>query len=69
LTQYYFAAGYFSLRQAMQFDALRYAIDSTLLSDCDRDWALAAWICTAARLANAPGHTAQYLKPNNEQAL
>jgi len=67
ITQY-FAAGYFSTRQALQLDALRYAIDLADLSEADRDWALAAWLGTAATLVNAPGHTAQYLKPNNDHA-
>jgi adenine-specific DNA-methyltransferase len=67
MTQY-FAAGYFSTRQAIQLDALRYAIDTINLSDTDRDWALAAWISAAATIINAPGHTAQYLKSNNEAA-
>jgi len=43
ITQY-FAAGYFSTRQALQLDALRYAIDLADLSEADRDWALAAWL-------------------------
>lgn len=69
LMRYYFAAGYFSLRQAVHLDALRYAIDTAQLSSNDRDWAIAAWLCAAARLANAPGHTAQFLKSNNESSF
>jgi adenine-specific DNA-methyltransferase len=65
LVTYYFAAGYFSLRQALYLDALRYAIDSANLARGDLDWALGAWLATAAALTNAPGHTAQYLKPNS----
>ena len=57
-----------SLRQAIHIDALRYAIDTLCLSPGDRDWALAAWLSTAGRAINAPGHTAQHLKPNNEEA-
>src|SRR5262249_1443697 len=64
----YFAAGYFSTRQAIQMDALRFAIDSANLARPDRDWALSAWISASATLINAPGHAAQYLKPNNEAA-
>lgn len=68
MIRHYFAAGYFSTRQAIQLDALRYAIDTASLGDADRDWALSAWLSAAATLINAPGHTAQYLKPNGEQA-
>ena len=68
MIRHYFAAGYFSTRQAIQLDALRYAIDKTSLSEADRDWALSAWLSAAAILINAPGHTAQYLRPNTEEA-
>jgi adenine-specific DNA-methyltransferase len=68
LISYYFSDGYFSLRQAIQLDALRYAIDVSGFAGADLDWALAAWLGAAATLANAPGHTAQYLKPNTERA-
>ena len=64
----YFSAGYFSTRQAIHLDALRYAIDIADLSEADRDWALSAWLTTAAVIINAPGHTAQHLKPNTESA-
>lgn len=64
----YFSTGYFGLRQAIQLDALRYAIDGLALSSSDRDWLLAAWLGSAATVANSPGHTAQYLKPNTETA-
>lgn len=66
LTSLYFAAGYFSLRQSIHLDALRYAIDEAKLDQGDRDWALAAWLTAAGKVINAPGHTAQYLKPNGE---
>lgn len=61
LTRYYFGAGYFSMRQAIHLDAIRYAVEVARLSPGDRNWAIAAWISTAAKLTNAPGHTAQYL--------
>lgn len=68
LMSLYFSAGYFSTSQAIELDALRYAID-----DCgherERDLLLAAWIAAAAIAINAPGHTAQYLKPRNENVL
>jgi adenine-specific DNA-methyltransferase len=68
LVSQYFSAGYFSLRQSIHLDALRYAIDHLDLHDGDRDWALAAWLSTAGKVVNAPGHTAQYLKPNTEES-
>ena len=34
------------------------------MDDCDiKEWALAAWLLAAGRVINAPGHTAQYLRP------
>lgn len=57
----YFSAGYFSLRQAIEIDALRYAIDS--LGDLvSRDSLIAALMVAMSRVMNAPGHSAQYLK-------
>lgn len=68
LVSQYFSAGYFSLRQSIHLDSLRYAIDHLDLCDGDKDWALAAWLSTAGKAVNAPGHTAQYLKSNNEES-
>jgi adenine-specific DNA-methyltransferase len=67
LASLYYAGGYFSLRQANQIDAIRYAID-TLRLDVDRDWLVAAWLSATANTLNGPGHTAQYLKPSSEDA-
>lgn len=66
LVSVYFAAGYFSLRQAIQLDAIRFAIDTVVRSPIDRSWLLASWIATAATIVNAPGHTAQHLKATTE---
>lgn len=67
LAQLYFAAGYVSLEQAIEVDALRYAID--LDGDgSTRDWYLAAWLSALSVLINAPGHTAQFLRPNTDVA-
>jgi adenine-specific DNA-methyltransferase len=66
LTTLYFSAGYFSTSQAIDFDALRFAID-THASRSIRDWALSAWLSTAAILVNAPGHAAQFLKPTTDE--
>src|SRR5262249_30183556 len=61
----YFSCAYFSTAQAIELDALRRAIDQCLFQD-ERDRLLAAWISAAAVAINAPGHTAQYLKPRHE---
>lgn len=67
LASLYFSAGYLSLRQANQVDALRAAIDAHPHLD-ERDWLLSAWIAAASVLVNAPGHTAQFLRPNSSSA-
>ena len=63
LASLYFSAGYLSLHQAIEVDAIRYAID---LHDeiGHRDWLLGSWISGTSVIVNAPGHTAQFLKPN-----
>ncbi len=67
LATLYFSAGYLSLRQAIELDAARAAIDTDTCLE-ERDWMLAAWIAGASVLVNAPGHTAQYLRPNSSSA-
>jgi adenine-specific DNA-methyltransferase len=63
----YFSAGYFSTTQAAELDALRYAIDRfEERGAVSRDWLLAAWLGAAGVVINAPGHTAQFLKPGND---
>lgn len=66
LTTIYFSAGYFSTIQAIDFDALRHAID-TVVSPASRDWVLSAWLSSAALLVNSPGHAAQFLKPTGKE--
>jgi adenine-specific DNA-methyltransferase len=66
LTTLYFATGYFSTAQAIEVDALRYAIDMARLAPDVRDWALAAWLVAGGRLVSAPGHTAQFLRPTSD---
>lgn len=63
----YFSAGYLSLRQAIELDSIRAAIDLDSHVD-ERDWMLGAWLSGASVLLNAPGHTAQYLRPNSRSA-
>ena len=67
LTCLYFSAGYFSLSQAIEIDAIRYAIDSMALA-AEADWLLGSWLVGLAAVINAPGHTAQFLKPNSESS-
>lgn len=67
LVTLYFSAGYFSTRQALELDSLRAAIEE--LSSRQRLVASAAWLLTAGRLINGPGHAAQYLRPNTEQSF
>lgn len=67
LASLYFSAGYLSLRQAIELDSVRYAIDRDDHLG-DRDWLLGGWIAAASVLINAPGHTAQFLRPNTDSA-
>lgn len=57
-----FGHGYFGVRQAMELDSLRFAIDtSPALTGDERKWALVALLQTCSKAANAPGHFAQFL--------
>jgi len=67
LASLYFSAAYLSLQQAVELDALRAAIDEDQRLD-ERDWMLGAWLASTSVLINAPGHTAQYLRPNSDSA-
>ncbi|GAA0577041.1 DNA adenine methylase [Paractinoplanes ferrugineus] len=66
LTTLYFAAGYFSVRQAIQIDSLRCAIDQEAIRKADWDWMTASWLSSTASVMNAPGHTAQYLRVSGD---
>lgn len=63
-----FAHGYFGLRQAIEIDSIRFAIDDALrqgdLGIEQGDWALLALLQAASVCASTPGHFAQYLRPN-----
>lgn len=67
LASLYFGAGYLSLRQAIELDAIRAAIDGDDVH-VERDWLIGSWIAGASVLLNAPGHTAQFLRPNSNSA-
>jgi adenine-specific DNA-methyltransferase len=66
-----YAGGYIGLRQAMEVDSIRYAIDkcyanNEIDTECRR-WLIIALCHTMYRISNSTGHFAQYLtiKPNN----
>jgi adenine-specific DNA-methyltransferase len=69
LTTLLFAWGYFGLRQAVELDSIRYAIDDSqahgMIGDEQADWLRLAWLQTASRIASAPGHFAQFLRPTS----
>ncbi len=64
-----FAWGYFGLRQATELDSIRYAIDDAqahgIIGTDHADWLRLAWLQTASRIASAPGHFAQFLRPTS----
>lgn len=68
LATLYFSGGYFSLEQAIHIDAIRAAIDARG-SGPDRDLLLRAWLSTVSTVLNAPGHSAQFFRPNSDAAL
>jgi len=61
----YFASAYFGVRQALEIDCLRYAIDR--VSEERREYYLYALILAASHCAASPGHFAQYLVPRDEK--
>jgi adenine-specific DNA-methyltransferase len=62
LVTLYFGSSYFSTRQAIELDSIRYAIDQL---PGDTLQLQAAWLSVASAVMNAPGHTAQYLRPHS----
>jgi len=58
-----FAGTYFGLRQCIEIDAIRRAIDLCGLSDSDREWCIVALCGALSRSANTTGHFAQALNP------
>jgi adenine-specific DNA-methyltransferase len=64
-----FADGYFSLRQAIEIDSARFALDSARqtgnIGDETYRWLLIAMCSAAGRIATTTGHFAQYLTPNS----
>lgn len=68
-----FAWGYLGLRQSIELDSVRYAIDAHRrrgdLSPAEARWALLALVQAASRMATGSGHTAQYLHAENASSL
>ncbi|WP_157811203.1 MULTISPECIES: DNA adenine methylase [Microbacterium] len=62
LASLYFSAGYLSLHQAIEVDALRFAIDS-YPDQSVRDALMSQWLTSISAVLNSPGHSAQFLKP------
>ena len=65
LTSSYFAGAYFGLKQAIDLNSLRYAIDMS--PDKYRSRYLAALIQAASHCAATPGHFAQFLVARDER--
>lgn len=65
-----FSWGYFGLRQAVELDSIRCAIDDAQahesIGEEQADWLRLAWLQTASRIASAPGHFAQFLRPTSD---
>jgi len=68
-----FAWGYFGLRQAIELDSIRYAIDTRRtdggLSSDEADWALLGLLEAASVCSSGPGHFAQYLRGVNDESV
>jgi adenine-specific DNA-methyltransferase len=61
----YYANTYFGVRQCMEIDSLRYAIEHA--SSGHRDYYMLALLHALSACAAAPGHFAQYLVPRDER--
>jgi len=70
MTSLTFAWGYFGLRQSVEIDSIRYAIDHARRTEAigveDAAWMRVALLQTASRIASAPGHFAQYLNARTD---
>lgn len=68
-----FAWGYVGLRQAIQIDSIRYAIDRAVrahrLSAAQGRWALLSLVQAVSCSASTPGHFAQYLRGDTPRSL
>jgi adenine-specific DNA-methyltransferase len=58
-----YSGKYFSLRQTIEIDSLRYAIDAIHIADEQKRWMLLALGVAMLRASASTGHFAQYLSP------
>lgn len=62
-----YAGSYFGVRQSIEIDSIRYAIDYAAsvgsISAVEKDWLLIVLGQVASRVNNSTGHFAEYLKP------
>jgi len=66
-----FAWSYFGLKQSVELDSLRFAIDQASEGEArpaDVLWLRLAMLQTASRVASTPGHFAQFLRPTTTAA-
>tara|TARA_R110002110_G_scaffold379354_1_gene589871 strand:- start:2211 stop:3440 length:1230 start_codon:yes stop_codon:yes gene_type:complete len=63
----YFSSAYFGIRQAIEIDSIRYAIDQAPKKNRERY--LAALVDAASHCAAAPGHFAQFLIPRDRKTF
>jgi adenine-specific DNA-methyltransferase len=65
-----FACGYFGIRQSIELDSIRYAIDvaerDSRVSIDGARWFRLAWLQAASRIAASPGHFAQFLRTSSQ---
>ena len=65
-----YAGGYFSLKQSIEIDSIRYAADQAhcegAISGEQHRWVLLGLAQTLSKVANTTGHFAQYLKPKEQ---
>jgi len=68
-----FSWGYFGLRQSIEIDSVRAAIDASiglgLLTSDEAAWCRLALLQTCSRVASTPGHFAQFLTGANAQSF
>lgn len=65
-----YAGSFFGVRQSIEIDSIRYAIDAAyrarLIKAVDKSWFLIALCQVVTRVNNSTGHFAQYLKPRSD---
>ena len=68
-----FAWGYFGLRQTIEIDSIRAAIDHAVeagdLTEDEASWCRLALLQTCSRVAGAPGHFAQFLSGGSAASI